>query len=107
MDQSNEPVNYQAPSPVLPTSTLAMISLIAGITGFSIFPVLGSIVALITGYMARKETRALPPTASGDGLATAGIIMGYVELGLGVLGICCFAAWFLFAGGMAIWGANQ
>ncbi len=51
---------------VLPSSTMATISLIAGILGFTIFPVLASIVAILTGYAARKETRAIPPTASGD-----------------------------------------
>ncbi len=86
--------NYLA---TLPSSTLAIVSLVAGIAGFTIFPVIGSIVALITGYMARQETRAVPPKASGDGLATAGIIMGYVQIGLLVVGICCFALYFVFA----------
>ena len=42
-------------------------------------PVIGSIVALWAGYSARKETRAIPPTASGDGMATAGIVMGWIS----------------------------
>ena len=100
MEQQNLPQNYQPV--VLPSSTLAIISLIMGIAGFSFLPLLGSIAALITGYMARKETRAVPPTAGGDGLATAGIVMGWIQLGLGVVGLCCFAAYFLFIGGMVI-----
>jgi hypothetical protein len=90
---------YLAP---LPTSTLAIISLIGGIAGFTFLPLLGSIVALITGYMARGETRANPPTASGDGLATAGIILGYVQIGLAVIGLCCFLLYFLFVGGLVL-----
>ena len=82
--------------PVLPSSTLALISLIAGILGFTALPILGGIVALFTGYAARKETRAVPAKFSGDGLATAGIIMGWIQVGLAVIGICCFAAYFLF-----------
>ena len=82
--------------PVLPTSTLALISLIAGILGFTALPILGGIVALFTGYAARKETRAVPAQFSGDGLATAGIIMGWIQVGLTVIGVCCFAAYFLF-----------
>ena len=39
-------------------------------------------MALITSYMARNETRSIPPKASGDGMATAGIIMGWVQVGL-------------------------
>ncbi|NOH03332.1 MAG: DUF4190 domain-containing protein [Chloroflexi bacterium] len=81
---------------MLPTSTLAIISLIGGILGFTAMPLLGTIVALITGYMARKETRAIPPTASGDGLATAGIVMGWIQVAMTVIGLCCLAAYFVF-----------
>ncbi len=93
MDQQNLPQSVQA---VLPSSTLAMVSLIAGILGFTMLPILGSIVALVTGYEARKETSAVPPRASGDGLATAGIVMGWIQMGLSILGVCCFAAFFVF-----------
>jgi hypothetical protein len=96
MDPSNRPISYEGPSGQLPTSTLALVSMIAGIVGFFLLPVVGTIVALITGYMARKETRAVPPQAAGDGMATAGIIMGWVQVGLTVVGICCFIAYFVF-----------
>jgi hypothetical protein len=104
MNESNPQTNYGTQ---LPTSTLAIISMVAGITGFTIFPAIGTIVALITGYAARKETRAVPPQAGGDGLATAGIIMGWVQVGLTVIGICLFAAFFIFSIGLAGWSANQ
>lgn len=96
MDQQNYPqkMNYN----LLPTSTLATVSLVAGILGFFMLPVIGSIIAVVTGYQARKETRAVPPTVSGDGMATAGIMMGWVQIGLSIVGICCFIAFFvLFA----------
>jgi hypothetical protein len=51
---------------------------------------------LITGYMARGETRAVPPRFSGDGMATAGIIMGWIQIGLLVIVICCTIVSFLF-----------
>lgn len=92
MNQENP---YANPN-MLPTSTLAIISLIGGILGFTAMPLLGTIVALITGYMARKETRAIPPTASGDGLATAGIVMGWIQVAMTVIGLCCLAAYFVF-----------
>ena len=94
MNQHNTPqyTNYA----VLPSSTLAIVSLIAGILGFMMLPVIGSFVALWAGYSARKETRAVPPTASGDGLATAGIVMGWIQLGLAVIGICCMVLYFGF-----------
>lgn len=98
MDQQNLPPIIDAE--ILPTSTLAIVSLVSAILGFTIVPVIGTIVALITGYMARNETRAIPPKASGDGLATAGIIMGWVQVALFVIGICCTIAYFVFIVGI-------
>ena len=94
MDQPNLPQNVS--SDLLPTSTLAIVSLVSAILGFTFVPVIGTIVALVTGYMARNETRALPPKVSGDGLATAGIIMGWIQVALLVIGICCTIAYFVF-----------
>lgn len=104
MDQQNYPqgMNY----PVLPTSTLATVSLIAGILGFFLFPLIASIVALWTGYEARKETRAVPPRASGDGMATAGIVMGWIQIGLIIVSLCCLVAYFLFIGAMIASSSN-
>jgi hypothetical protein len=94
MNQPNFPQNMNYP--ILPTSTLATVSLVAGILGFFMLPVIGSIVAIWTGYEARKETRSVPPKASGDGMATAGIVMGWIQVGLAVIGICCAIAYFGF-----------
>jgi magnesium-transporting ATPase (P-type) len=92
----NEP-NYQNYNyPILPSSTLAMVSMIAGILSFTLFPFIASIVAIWAGYEARKETRSVPPKASGDGMATAGIVMGWIQIGLTVVGICCVIAYFGF-----------
>ncbi|RJP54899.1 MAG: DUF4190 domain-containing protein [Anaerolineaceae bacterium] len=98
---------YQSPQPILPTSTLATISMIAGILGFVAFPVIGSIVAIWTGYEARKETRAVPPVAGGDGMASAGIVMGWIQIGLAVIGLCCFALYFVFIAGAVGISLNQ
>lgn len=94
MEEQNSPhnMNYN----VLPTSTMAIVSLIGGILGFTFLPLVGTVLALITGYMARNETRAVPPTASGDGLATAGIIMGWIQVGLVVVGVCCLVIYLVF-----------
>ncbi len=91
----NEQNNSQTPNNILPSSTLALVSLIAGILGFTFFPIIASIVAIWTGYEARKETRSVPPKASGDGMATAGIIMGWIQIGLTVVSICCVAIYFI------------
>lgn len=98
MDQQSLPPTIN--TDILPTSTLAIVSLVSAILGFSIVPVIGTIVALITGYMARSETRSIPPRASGDGLATAGIIMGWIQVALVVITICCGIAYFVFVLGI-------
>jgi hypothetical protein len=94
MDQQNLPPVINAE--ILPSSTLAIVSLVSAILGFTFVPIVGTIVALITGYMARSETRSIPPRASGDGMATAGIIMGWVQVALLVIGVCCTIAYFVF-----------
>jgi len=74
-----------------PNSSMALVSLIAGILGLTIFPFLGSIVALITGSMAKTEIANSRGALSGEGLAKAGIILGWVGVGLSVCGICIAA----------------
>lgn len=98
MDQQSLPPTIN--TDLLPSSALAIVSLVSAILGFTFAPVIGTIVALITGYMARNETRSIPPRASGDGLATAGIIMGWIQVALVVIGICCMIAYFVFMVGI-------
>jgi hypothetical protein len=105
MNQQNFP--QQLNTTVLPSSTLAIVSLVAGVLGFVMLPVIASIVALWTGYAARKETRAIPPTASGDGMATAGIVMGWIQLGLAVVGLCCIILYFGFFAALIGSSINQ
>ncbi len=93
----NYPQNQPSypPAAGLPTSTMALVSLIAGILGLTLFPFVGSIIGIITGNMARKETRTNPPQFSGDGLATAGIVLGWVGVGLGAATLVCVACSFV------------
>ena len=80
------------------TSTLAVIALVAGILGWTLLPFIGTIVAIITGHMARAEIRRSAGTLDGDGMAIGGLILGWVSALLWVVGI---AVIFLFLGGMA------
>jgi len=89
----------------LPTSNMALVSLIAGILGLSIFPILGSIVAVITGQMARREIRESAGTLGGDGLATAGLVMGWIGIALAVLGLCIGGVFFAVPFCIAIFAA--
>ena len=71
-----------------PTNDKALISLIAGILGLTFLPLLGSIVAVVTGNMAKKEIRVSAGAYSGEGMATAGLVLGWIGIVLWVLGIC-------------------
>lgn len=70
-----------------PTSGMAIASLLLGIGGLTVVPVIGSVLALILGYMARKDIRERLAEISGEGLATAGIILGWIGVGLIVVGL--------------------
>ncbi|MFT3756005.1 MAG: DUF4190 domain-containing protein [Pseudoxanthomonas sp.] len=85
-------------APVRQTSTLAIISLVAGILGWTLFPFLGSIGAIITGHMARSEIRKSNGALDGDGLAIGGLILGWAAVICAVLAVLAFV---LFFGGLA------
>ena len=90
---------YQAPPP-MPNSTLAMVSMIAGIVGWVLAPLLGSLVAVITGHMAKREIRESAGQLGGDGMATAGLVLGYLQIVPSVLCIC--AVGIMLAMGMSV-----
>ena len=84
-------MSYEAPPGAphaVPNSNMALISLIAGILGLTFFPLIGSIVAVITGPMAKKEIQESNGMLGGEGMATAGQVMGWIGLGLSALGLC-------------------
>ena len=85
------------------TSTLAVVSLIFGILGWILIPWIGSLVAIVTGHLARGEIRRSPATLDGDGMAIAGLVLGYAMFALTIVGI---AFLLLFFGGLAWLGFN-
>jgi len=76
-----------------PTSGLATASLIFGILGLTLLPTLGSIVAVILGYMAKSDINSSAGQLEGSGLATAGLVLGYIGLGLALLGVLAGVLW--------------
>lgn len=63
------------------TSSLAIVSLIFGVLAYILLPFLGALIAVICGHSARSEIRRAPPgTIEGDGLALAGLILGWIQL---------------------------
>ena len=96
---SPPPAPYSAPAPGKPTSSMAIISLVAGILGWTLAPWLGSVVAIITGHMARAEIRRSQGAIEGDGLAITGLVLGWASI---VLTILVVLAMLLFFGGLAV-----
>jgi hypothetical protein len=73
--------------PLITIATLGAGGLLYICTGVvSLISPIGWLVAVITGNTAKKQIRATG--AGGEGMATAGIISGYVGLGITVLILC-------------------
>jgi hypothetical protein len=80
--------NYSYTQPPAQTSSLAVVSLVSGIVSWFLLPLIGAIVAVITGHMAKREIRESMGRLTGDGMATVGLVLGYINLGLSVIGGC-------------------
>lgn len=92
-----------SPVPVTKTSTMAIISLIGGIAGWTVLPFLGAIVAIITGHMAQSEIKKSGGMVTGKGMAIAGLIMGYLSIVLGLCLLCLFVILPLFGVALIPW----
>ncbi len=74
---------YQQPQP--PTDGKATASLVFGILSILCFGVLAGIPAIILGHLSRGEVKRSMGRLSGAGMALAGLIMGYVSIGITLL----------------------
>ena len=81
----NQPQNTFPPA-APSNSTMALVSMISGIVSWVFLPFIAAIVAIITGHMAKSEIKKSGGMLAGNGMATAGLVLGYVQLGL--LGMC-------------------
>jgi hypothetical protein len=88
--------------PATATNSLAVVSLIFGILGWTLLPFIGAIVGIICGHLARGEIRRshVDNRPEGDGMAVAGLVLGYSQLLLSVLAIFLIIAMLVF--GLAI-----
>lgn len=80
--------DYNQPGYGQQSSSMAVISLIAGIASFFIVPLLGAIAAVITGGMAKKEIRQSGGRISGLGMANWGVALGWINIAFSVIGLC-------------------
>jgi hypothetical protein len=83
---------YYPPPQATGTNTMAILSLVFA---FVLAP-----LAIVFGHMAKGQIKRTGE--DGDGLATAGLVLGYVFTGLGVLGLCLGVGLPLF--GLALCG---
>ncbi len=96
--------NYNGtPPPVYAqeTSSLAIVSLIAGIISYFFLPIIGAITAIITGSIAKRQIRESNGRLSGRGMATWGVVLGWINIGLGLLAACVIILVVLGVGGFA------
>ena len=70
------------------TNTLALISLGCGIAAWLLVPLAGAIVAIVTGHLAQREIHLTGER--GSGLATVGLVLGYLNLAFLLLLLALF-----------------
>jgi hypothetical protein len=58
----------------------AVVSLVFGILSWTLLPLVGAFVAVVTGHHARREIRERQASYDGWGLATAGLVLGYLQV---------------------------
>lgn len=88
-----------------PKNDLAVWSLVTGILSYVFCPLVLGIAAIVTGTMSRKA--ADQGLANNRGMGTAGLILGWINVALVVVGIVLFfvlLAAGLLSGGFGEWG---
>lgn len=95
MSYPQQNAHYPTPLPAS-TSGWAIFSLIAGLLAWLGVFGLGGIAAVIAGHIAKGQIRSSGGRVGGDGLATVGLVLGYINLAFTLLGICLFVL--MFAG---------
>lgn len=68
-----------------PTDGQATASMIFGILGLTCFWGVAGLPAVILGHISKSNIRKSMGQLGGDGMATAGLIMGYISIALGLL----------------------
>ena len=99
------PPGGYAPPPIRQVHTMAIVSLIASIVGWFFCPLIGGVIGLVTGMMARNAIKAEPNRWDGDGMAIAGMIVGGINAGMWILMIAFYVLMLVGVFGAAALGA--
>ncbi|MBU0677787.1 MAG: DUF4190 domain-containing protein [Verrucomicrobia bacterium] len=92
MNEESFPQPNVPQPPQQDTPGIAIASLILGILGFVCLGPLAAIPAIVCGHMAKSRIKKSSGALKGDGMALAGLILGYVQIGLMVILIPLWAA---------------
>ena len=98
--QAAYPPAYAYPYAAPRTNSMAIVSLVSGILAWLLCPLLGGALAVIFGHVARGQIKQ--SGEAGGGMAIAGLVLGYANLGVTALVI---VAWIFLVAGVAILGA--
>lgn len=79
------------------THPLAFVSLALSLAGFTVLPLIGSVAGIITGNMALREIASAPQQYRDEGIAKAGVILGWINVGLALLVLVALLAFLLVA----------
>jgi hypothetical protein len=84
-----------------PTSGLGIASMICGIASWTALPFLAALPAIICGHLSLREIRDSGGRIGGRGMATAGLITGYLNVAMVILGAILLFTVFAALIGMA------
>ena len=98
LPENQSPISRSQPYPKDDqTNVLAIVSLISSLLSWVMLPVLGAVVGVVCGHIARSQLRDRPNESSSI-MALLGLIIGYVQLVLLVLMLAAivFFGWTIF-----------
>lgn len=81
-------------APTRQNCATATVSLVFGILSWLGLTIPAALIAIVCGHMARGEIRRSQGALEGDGLAVAGLVLGYLHLVLAVLAVICALLFF-------------
>ena len=101
MSEQTTPPPPPVPEPTPRTAPVAIWSLVLAVLSFTCGWLFTAIPAVICGHVARSKIRKSEGALGGTRIATAGLILGYIALVLGVMGMLLALLFVVIFGGAA------